>query len=324
MPTDALATTDLALPDKRSGKVRDVYRVPEPVGGRPAVLIVATARLSAFDVVLPTPIPGKGRVLTALSDAWFGFIEQQGLAKTHRLGVESLGEVLSEHDLGHVDGRATVALACRVVPVECVVRGYLDGSGWKAYESSGTVCGIPLPSGLQRGSALPEPIFTPATKAELGEHDENISFDQACERVGAPVMERLRSMSLAIYHAAHDHASAAGLLLADTKFEFGVPLDRVDPKSAALDPGELVLVDEALTPDSSRYWERSAWNPGGAQASFDKQFVRDHLQRLSDEGSWDKTPPGPTLPAEVVEGTRERYREAALRLFPSLGATLGA
>ena len=321
MPADALASTDLALPDKRSGKVRDVYALPEPVRGRPAVLIVATDRLSAFDVVLPTPITGKGRILTALSDAWFGFIEERDLALTHRLpGADARGHVSpEEHAL--IDGRATVALACDVGPGECGCRGYLDGSGWKEYLATGTVCGVPLPAGLERGSELPEPVFTPATKAQAGEHDENISFDRACTLVGGSVMERLRAMSLAIYEAARAHAHRAGIILADTKFEFGVPKDRTHAVSG-FDPEELVLVDEALTPDSSRYWEASAWSPGGAQASFDKQFVRDHLQRLCDEGAWDKTTPGPKLPEGVVAGTRARYREAAMRLFPSLEAVL--
>ncbi|MEM1423159.1 MAG: phosphoribosylaminoimidazolesuccinocarboxamide synthase [Planctomycetota bacterium] len=321
MPADALASTDLALPDKRSGKVRDVYALPGPVDGRPAVLIVATDRLSAFDVVLPTPIPGKGRVLTALSDAWFGFIEERGLARTHRLASADASAVLTPGECERIDGRATVALACDVVPIECVCRGYLDGSGWKEYEASGTVCGVPLPAGLQRGSALPSPVFTPATKAQAGAHDENITFDRACTLVGGPVMERLRSATLAIYATARAHAERAGIILADTKFEFGVPTDRAS-RDGAFDPDELILVDEALTPDSSRYWEASAWSPGGAQASFDKQFVRDHLQALCDDGSWDKSPPGPELPAGVVDGTRQRYREAAVRLFPPLGSVL--
>ncbi len=324
MHADALQTTDLPLPNKRSGKVRDVYTLTEPVRGRPAVLIVATDRLSAFDVVLPTPIPGKGRTLTTLSLAWFEFISNQGLCRTHVLGEDLAGVGgLDDEQRARLRGRAMVGLGCVVVPVECVVRGYLDGSGWKDYRATGSVCGVGLPEGLQRGDRLPEPIFTPTTKAELGEHDENISFDRACEIVGGSVMERLRGVSLSIYNAAHAYALERGLLLADTKFEFGVPLDRTE-HGAPFDADELIIVDEALTPDSSRYWELTAWQPGGAQASFDKQFVRDHLQRLCDEGRWDKAAPGPVLPDGVVEGTRRRYIEAATRLFPEIGSALGA
>ncbi|GAB4518088.1 MAG: phosphoribosylaminoimidazolesuccinocarboxamide synthase [Phycisphaerales bacterium] len=324
MSRDALTTTDLRLPHKRSGKVRDVYTLDAPVNGRPAVLIVATDRISAFDVVLPTPIPGKGKVLTALSNAWFDRIRARSLAGTHTIDANGrLADLVSPDDLPAIEGRATIALACRVVPIECVVRGYLDGSGWTEYRDTGSVCGVPLPPGLERGSLLPEPIFTPATKAEIGAHDENITFDRACAMVGGTVMERLRALSLAIYRDAHAHARTCGLILADTKFEFGVPLDRVSG-SDPLDAEELILVDEALTPDSSRYWDADTWSPGGAQASFDKQFVREFLQGLCDSGRWDKRPPGPELPDDVVAGTRARYREAATRLFPQLASALGA
>lgn len=316
MPTDAVRETDLPLPNKRAGKVRDVYTLRGPVGGRPALLLVATDRLSAFDVVLPTPIPGKGRILTRLSLAWFRFIAQRGLVTTHVLQETPGPETgLTPEQIEGLGGRAMVGVACEVVPVECVVRGYLDGSGWKDYRTTGSVCGVRLPEGLERGSRLPEPIFTPATKAQMGEHDENIDFDGAVRVAGGAVMERLRDTSLAIYRDASAHALERGLILADTKFEFGVPLDRRDDQ-AALDPDEVVLVDEALTPDSSRYWDAEAWSPGRAQASFDKQFVRDHLQALCDAGEWDKAAPGPELPASIVEGTTARYREAAERLFP--------
>ncbi len=296
--------------------MRDLYALPEPVGGHRAVLIVATDRLSAFDVVLPTPIAGKGRILTGMSLEWFRFIESRGLARTHVLGgapPEGLG--LTQDQQSALAGRSTVARECRVVPVECVVRGYLDGSGWKDYQKTGGVCGIKLPAGLERGSQLPEPVFTPATKAQVGEHDENISFAQAASAVGEALMQRLREISLSIYAAAHEHARSAGLILADTKFEFGVPLESCD-EDGPLDPDAVMLIDEALTPDSSRYWEASAWNPGSAQESFDKQFVRDYLQGLCDAGSWDQTAPGPELPADVVRGTVARYEEAAARLFP--------
>lgn len=322
MHADAVLSTDLPLPDRREGKVRDVYRIAEPVRGRPALLIVATDRLSAFDVVLPTPIPGKGRVLTALSLAWLEWIASRRLCETHLVAPDATGltGLWPEHR-DQLEGRAMVGVSCRVVPVECVVRGYLDGSGWAEYERTGAVCGVSLPEGLARGSALPEPIFTPATKADVGEHDENITFDRACALVGGPVMERLRDVSMAIYRAAHGYAQERGLLLADTKFEFGMPPDRTS-ESAHFDPDELILIDEALTPDSSRYWDPDAWSPGGAQSSFDKQFVRDHLQALCDSGAWDKAAPGPELPEDVVLGTRARYRDAAVRLFPSIASEL--
>ncbi|TVQ78392.1 MAG: phosphoribosylaminoimidazolesuccinocarboxamide synthase [Phycisphaeraceae bacterium] len=304
--------THLPLPGRRAGKVRDIYDLPPDAEGRERLLIVATDRLSAFDVVLPTPIPDKGRILTALSSRWFRWIEERGLAKTHLLStdVDTLVQegVLTPGDARQLAGRVTIARRCRVAPVECVARGYLDGSGWKEYEATGRVCGIGLPSGLRRGDRLPEPIFTPATKAEQGAHDENITFDDAAAAVGAAVMEQLRAMTLAIYEAAHAYALERGVILADTKFEFGVVEDGVNR-------GAMLLCDEALTPDSSRYWEASAWSPGGAQESYDKQFVREYLEGLARGGAWDKRAPGPVLPAEVVEGTRERYARAAARLF---------
>lgn len=309
-----LIETHLPLAGRRSGKVRDLYELPTRDGDE-RLLIVATDRLSAFDVVLPTPIPGKGAILTALSTHWFGFIEERGLARTHLISTdvdELVREgVLSEADATELRGRSTIARRCRVVQVECVARGYLDGSGWKEYLDSGEVCGIRLPSGLKRGDRLPEPIFTPATKAERGAHDENICFERACSIAGAGVMERLREMTLEIYSAAHEHALERGVLLADTKFEFGVPVDGYGRPVS----DELIVCDEALTPDSSRYWARAHWSPGGAQESFDKQFVREYLERLTRAGEWDKRPPGPDLPEDVVEGTRRRYAEAGERLF---------
>jgi phosphoribosylaminoimidazole-succinocarboxamide synthase len=319
LPT-ALSSTDLGLARRRAGKVRDVYDLPEPVSGRPAVLIVATDRISAFDVVLPTPIPGKGRVLTALALAWFGFVAERGHARTHVLAPDASGVGgLTEAERAELRWRTMVGVACEVVPIECVVRGYLDGSGWAEYRETGRVSGVELPAGLERGSRLPEPIFTPATKAERGAHDENITFDEACARVRGDVMERLRATSLAIYTDAHAHAAERGLLLADTKFEFGQPVDERD-RADGFDAERLIIVDEALTPDSSRYWDPEKWTPGGAQASFDKQFVRDYLQKLCDGGGWDKSGPGPDLPEDVVRGTFERYLEAARRLFPELRA----
>ncbi|MCC6661691.1 MAG: phosphoribosylaminoimidazolesuccinocarboxamide synthase [Phycisphaerales bacterium] len=306
----ALSRSDLNLPG-RSGKVRDVYELPSVPGRPPALLIVATDRLSAFDVVLPTPIPGKGRVLTEISNFWFRFIEQRRLATTHMLGTD-LARVpdaafrrggTTRSDLA---GRSIIGRRCRVVPVECVVRGYLEGSGWKDYQKTGAVCGVKLPAGLRQCAKLPEPIFTPATKAPQGEHDENISFEAAAGTVGKALMDALRDRSLAIYTAAADFALSRGIIIADTKFEFGIP----DGDSG----GEPILIDEALTPDSSRFWPADRFEPGRSQPSYDKQFVREYLEALVARGEWNKTAPGPSLPTEVVERTLEKYAEARDRL----------
>jgi phosphoribosylaminoimidazole-succinocarboxamide synthase len=317
--TTAVFETHLPLPNRRQGKVRDVYELPEAgPDALSALLIVASDRLSAFDVVMRTPVPGKGRLLTEMSRRWFDFIRENSLAETHVLSFEA-GDLraygLSEDQIAELDGRVCIGRRCEVVPVECVVRGYLDGSGWKEYQQTRSVCGVSLPEGLQRGSRLPEPIFTPATKADLGEHDENIDFERACEIAGRGVMEHLRDTSLAIYNAAHEYASKRGVILADTKFEFGYPLGPDGSRSSE----RPIVVDEVLTPDSSRYWPADTWKPGGEQISYDKQFVRDYLQTLTDSGRWDKTAGpdglGPELPENVVEGTLSRYREALDRLF---------
>lgn len=304
-PLSSVMETHLPLPGRRQGKVRDVYELP-PLGSR--LLIVATDRISAFDVVMPTPVAGKGRLLTEMATLWFRFVEERGLAKTHLLStrVEDIpaSAGLSADDRSMLDGRIMIARKCRVVPIECVARGYLDGSGWVEYQQTQSVCGVRLPAGLRRGDRLPEPIFTPATKEEMGKHDENISFDRACEIVGRSVMERLRGMTLAIYGAAHEYALARGVILADTKFEFGYD-----------EAGDLRLVDEVLTPDSSRYWPLETWKPGGEQVSYDKQFLREFLNGLVAKGAWNKQAPGPMLPQEVIEGTARRYREARQRLF---------
>jgi len=310
--------TSLPLPNRRQGKVRDIYDLPSESGLPGRLLIVASDRLSAFDVVMRTPIPGKGRILTDMSRHWFEFIDERGLAQTHVLSFDAaeLSEFgLDEATLSRLAGRICIGKKCEVIPIECVVRGYLDGSGWSEYRASGRVCGVDLPRGLQRGSQLPKPIFTPATKAELGQHDENIDYARACETAGTETMERLRETSLRIYAAAHEYASRRGVILADTKFEFGYPLGS-DGKRASDIP---IVVDEVLTPDSSRYWPAESWEPGGEQVSFDKQFVREYLQAMVDRGEWNKTA-GPDglgldLPTEVVEGTLERYREAMQRLF---------
>ncbi|MCA9292201.1 MAG: phosphoribosylaminoimidazolesuccinocarboxamide synthase [Phycisphaerales bacterium] len=305
---EAVFETNLPFPNKRQGKVRDIYDLPaDPKAGDPRLLIIATDRISAFDVVLPNPIVGKGALLTQLSKRWFRFIEAKGLCKTQTVS----GDDLADRIPAHVMQSSVVARKCEVVPIECVVRGYLDGSGWKEYQQTQEVCGVKLPAGLQRGGELPEPIFTPATKAEQGEHDENITFERACEVVGTDVMTRLRDTSMAIYKAARAHARERGIILADTKFEFGWPVDANGKRTS----DELILIDEALTPDSSRYWPLDAWKPGGAQQSFDKQFVRDYLQELVDQGKWDKTAPGPELPDSVVAGTIARYREAIEKLW---------
>jgi phosphoribosylaminoimidazole-succinocarboxamide synthase len=265
------------------GKVREMY----DLGDR--LLMVASDRISAYDVVLPTAIPDKGKVLTGLSAFWFR--HTAGVVANHMLSADVPEEVR---------GRALVVRKLEIFPVECVVRGYLSGSGWKEYKSSQAVCGIELPAGLRESDRLPEPIFTPATKAELGEHDENVDFDRAVEIVGdRSLMEELRRLSLEIYSVAAQHAERNGIVLADTKFEFGRD-----------EQGQIVLADEVLTPDSSRFWPSDRYTPGGPQPSFDKQYVRDWL----DESGWDHSPPGPELPADVVANTRARYVEAYERL----------
>jgi phosphoribosylaminoimidazole-succinocarboxamide synthase len=269
----------------RSGKVRDLYEQPD---GR--LLLVASDRISAFDVILPTEIPDKGRVLTGLSRFWFA--ETAALVPNHLLSTATDDPTLR--------GRAMVCRPTTVLPIEAVVRGYLAGSGWKAYRASGAICGVTLPPGLRESDRLPAPIFTPATKAELGEHDENIDFERMAAIVGDELAGRVRDLSIALYQHAAAVTERAGILLADTKFEFGV--------DAAT--GQLLLIDEALTPDSSRFWDTATYAPGRPQASFDKQFVRDWLETQP----WDKTAPGPALPADVVEGTRARYVDAFERI----------
>jgi phosphoribosylaminoimidazole-succinocarboxamide synthase len=284
----------------RSGKVRDLFGLPD---GR--IVLVATDRISAFDVVLPTEIPDKGRVLTGLSRFWFERTSDR--IPNHLLSTDT-GEVGGE-EARELRGRVMICRPTTVLPVEAVVRGYLAGSGLKEYRDSGRVCGIPLPAGLREGDRLPEPIFTPATKAPSGEHDENIDFERmvghlASELALAPaeatdLAERVRDHSIAIYRLGATIAEGAGILVADTKLEFGLT-----------ETGSLLLVDEVLTPDSSRFWEAASWSPGGPQPSYDKQYVRDWLERQP----WDKTAPGPALPPDVVEGTRTRYVRAYERI----------
>ncbi|MBS0192087.1 MAG: phosphoribosylaminoimidazolesuccinocarboxamide synthase [Phycisphaerales bacterium] len=303
----AILETDLNLPGRRAGKVRDIYDLPPDEQGL-RLLIVATDRISAFDVVMPTPIGGKGRLLTELSTFWLRFIASRGITRTHLLSVDA-GEIpesafrgarTSREDLA---GRIMIARKARVVPVECVVRGYLEGSGWKEYQQTGSVCGVKLPPGLRQCDRLAEPIFTPATKEEMGKHDENVTFERASAIAGADVLRELRERSLAIYRAASEHALARGIIIADTKFEFGMG-----------ESGEILLVDEALTPDSSRFWPAETYRPGAAQQSFDKQYLREYLEELVREHRWDKQSPGPLLPPEIVVRTADKYRSALERL----------
>lgn len=304
---EGLHTSVLALPGLRRGKVRDVYTLPGADNGKDALLIIASDRISAFDVVMPTAIADKGRILTHLSTFWLRFVEQTGICKTHLIStdVSSIGDEAfppGGTTREQLKGRATIARKARVVPIECVVRGYLEGSGWKEYQQSQSICGVKLPAGLRQCDRLPQPIFTPATKEELGKHDENISFDRACEIVGETTMRTLRDLSLRIYEAAAKHAQSRGIIIADTKFEFGT----VDTAHGE----ELILVDEALTPDSSRFWPADSYSPGKAQKSFDKQYLREWLEELVRVGAWNKQAPGPALPPDVVNATLERYRQA--------------
>jgi phosphoribosylaminoimidazole-succinocarboxamide synthase len=272
------------------GKVRDVYRVDD------RLLIVATDRISAFDYILPTGIPEKGRVLTQLSIFWFDFL--RNVTPTHFLtaDVAEYPEALRPY-ADQLEGRSMLVKRARMVDIECVARGYLSGSGWKEYRELGTVCGIPLPPGLRESGRLPEPIFTPATKAQTG-HDENISFERMADLVGDELARRLRDLTLDIYLGASRYAESKGIIIADTKFEFGFAGD------------QLVLADEVLTPDSSRFWPAEDYQPGGPQNSFDKQFVRDYLEAIH----WNKQPPAPPLPDEVAAKTSEKYRQAYLVL----------
>jgi phosphoribosylaminoimidazole-succinocarboxamide synthase len=281
-----------SLPLLARGKVRDVYAVDDK-----HLLMVTTDRLSAFDVVLPDPIPGKGAVLTAVSNFWFR--RTQDIIPNH-LTELSLTEVLpDEKERAEVAGRAIVVKKLRALPVEAIVRGYLIGSGWLDYQKTGQVCGIPLPAGLQMADSLPEAIFTPSTKAAVGAHDENIDFETTRELLGGELAAQVRDISLEIYTSCAAYALERGIIIADTKFEFGLD-----------DEDRLVLIDEVLTPDSSRFWPAASYTPGNSPASFDKQFVRDYLETLD----WDKTPPGPALPSEVIEKTAAKYREAQARL----------
>lgn len=282
-----------SLPVRR-GKVRDVYDLGDKL------LLVASDRISAFDYILPSGIPDKGRVLTQISSFWFEKLP----GANHVLSTEIDDAPLpAEADREALRGRSMLVRKTEVVPIECVVRGYLSGSGWKEYRTSGTVCGIKLPAGLKESDRLPEPIFTPATKAESG-HDENISFEEMVRLVGSATAEELRTRSLDVYRRGAEYALTRGIIIADTKFEFGIPDSGGDP----------IVIDEALTPDSSRFWPADTYEPGKAQRSFDKQYLREYLQGLVDRGLWNKQAPGPELPDSIVSATLEKYRDACERL----------
>jgi len=282
-----------SLPLINNGKVRDLYDIDDQ-----HLLIVTTDRISAFDVVLPTPIPGKGRILTETAQFWMH--KAQSILPNQLSDDLKFADILTPEELLQLDGRAMIVRKLRPLPVEAIVRGYLVGSGWKEYKKKQTVCGIALPKGLKKAEKLPQPLFTPSTKAELGQHDENISFDEVVARIGKEKAEKIRDYSLALYKMAADFAIERGIIIADTKFEFGED-----------ENGTIHLIDEALTPDSSRFWPVNSYQVGKNPESFDKQFIRDYLETLD----WDKTAPGPELPEDVVEMTFQKYQEAQSRLM---------
>jgi phosphoribosylaminoimidazole-succinocarboxamide synthase len=293
MATQTVFRTSLrGLERLHEGKVRDIYSA-----GADALLIVTSDRLSAFDVVLPDPIPSKGRVLNEISNFWFA--RTRHIVPNHLTG-RSIDELVSDPtERAMLQGRSVIVRRLKTLPLEAVVRGYLIGSGWKAYQKTGSVCGVSLPPDLPQASRLPAPIFTPATKAAAGHHDENIPFAEVEKLIGAPLAARVRDTALALYQFAASHAISRGIIIADTKFEFGVD-----------ESGTLILIDEALTPDSSRFWPADTYRSGMSPPSFDKQFVRDYLETLD----WDKKAPGPKLPPEIIARTSDKYREALQRL----------
>ena len=293
MSTALLKSNIKSLPLLHRGKVRDIYSVDDR-----HLLIVQTDRLSAFDVILPTPVPGKGHVLTALSNFWFAKLGH--VIPNHLSGIAPEDVAKTDADRAQVAGRAFVVKRLQPLPIEAIVRGYLAGSGWKDYQKTGTVCGIALPAGLQEAQKLPQPLFTPSTKAAIGEHDENISFEQAKQLLGEARANEVRDATLALYTEAAEYAASKGIIIADTKFEFGV--------DAA---GKLYLIDEALTPDSSRFWPADQYRVGSNPPSFDKQFVRDWLEA----SGWNKQPPAPNVPPEVLQKTSDKYHEALQRLI---------
>jgi phosphoribosylaminoimidazole-succinocarboxamide synthase len=286
--TQAIHETDLpGLRLLARGKVRDIYEIDEK-----HLLFVTTDRISAFDVILPNPVEGKGALLTQISNFWFN--KSAGIVPNHLSDLD-LHDYVSVEDYEMLKDRAVIVKKLKQLPVEAIVRGYIIGSGWKDYQATGSICGIGLPDGLRQAERLPEPIFTPSSKAEVGDHDINISFDDAANLIGRELAEQVRDVSLSIYRMAAEHALERGIIIADTKFEFGLDAD-----------GQLVLADEVLTPDSSRFWPRLQYQVGTSPVSFDKQFIRDYLETLD----WDKTAPGPEIPADILEKTRQKYLEA--------------
>lgn len=292
MTQPLLQSSIKSLPLINQGKVRDIYDIDAD-----KMLIVTTDRLSAFDVVLPTAIPGKGAVLTQVANFWFDRLS--GIIPNHLTGIDPADVVSDPAEKAQVAGRGIVVRKLKPLPIEAVVRGYLVGGGWKEYKQTGTVCGIPLPAGLQEASKLPQPIFTPSTKAEVGAHDENITFEKASELMGAELAAKVRDVAIRLYQAAAEYALTKGIIIADTKFEFGLDAS-----------GELYLIDEALTPDSSRFWPADQYQVGSNPPSFDKQYVRDWLEA----SGWNKKAPGPELPPDVAARTGEKYREALRQL----------
>jgi len=279
------------------GKVRDIYEVPDKKGGAPYFMLVATDRLSAFDVVMNEPIPDKGRVLTQISNFWFEKFKD--ILPNHVISTTAEGYIDAPDSLKQLEGRALICRKAKPLAIEAIVRGYLVGSGWKEYQKKGTVCDIMLPIGMKLASKLPQPLFTPSTKAEMGAHDENISPEEAGKIIGAELAKKVADYSVKLYQAGADYAATRGIILADTKFEFGL-----------LEDGTLILIDEVLTPDSSRFWPADGYVEGENPPSFDKQFVRDWLEAAG----WDKKAPAPALPAEIIQKTADKYREAYTRL----------
>jgi phosphoribosylaminoimidazole-succinocarboxamide synthase len=296
--TQVVFETDLqGFVSSKKGKVRDIYDLGD------SLLMIASDRISAFDVIMPNPIPDKGKILTQISLFWFKIMT--GIVPNHLISsnVEEFPAVCQPYkDL--LRDRSMLVKKAKPLPIECVVRGYISGSGWKSYQKTGEVCGIKLPEGLTESDALPEPIFTPSTKEEVGTHDINIDFDEAAKRIGSDLAEQVKSVSLAIFQKGIEYAATKGIIIADTKFEFGL----ID--------NELILIDELLTPDSSRFWPKDQYQPGGPQPSYDKQYVRDYLESIK----WGKTPPAPVLPDEVIAGSRKKYLEALQQLT---GSTCG-
>lgn len=282
-----------SLPLINKGKVRDLYDIDDR-----HLLIVTTDRISAFDVILPTPIPGKGVILTETAKFWMK--KAQDILPNQLADDLALADILTEEELAQVSGRAMIVRKFKPLPVEAIVRGYLVGSGWKEYKKSGTVCGIPLPEGLKKAQQLPEPLFTPSTKAEVGDHDENISYEEVVKLIGEDKAKQVKDYSIRLYQMAADYAAERGIIIADTKFEFGED-----------ENGVIHLIDEALTPDSSRFWPANQYKVGKNPESFDKQYIRDYLETLD----WDKTAPGPELPQEIVDMTFQKYHEAQSRLM---------